>query len=197
MEITKPWVRVFVSVSIILTLTTIPEFLETRDDEEGASSKPISARQAFFAHISSKAIDVLASLPRTPTSPPVPLVMLTGGLKSPAALHSALIHNHAQLLGIGRAAVLTPNLPEVLDKLAKEKDPSEWPAASFAPDPVIEAPSFLPKAPLVGAGANMSWYSLHMRFMGDRIRGKPAPQEYPDYSIDGTKAVGKLWWWLA
>jgi hypothetical protein len=180
-----------------LTLTTIPEFLETRDDEEGASSKPISARQAFFAHISSKAIDVLASLPRTPTSPPVPLVMLTGGLKSPAALHSALIHNHAQLLGIGRAAVLTPNLPEVLDKLAKEKDPSEWPAASFAPDPVIEAPSFLPKAPLVGAGANMSWYSLHMRFMGDRIRGKPAPQEYPDYSIDGTKAVGKLWWWLA
>lgn len=108
------------------------------------------------------------------------------------------MHNHAQLLGIGRAAVTTPNIPEVLEKLAKEKDPEEWPAQPFVPDPVTEAPSLLGKAPLVGASANMSWYSLHMRFMGDKIRGKPnVPKEYPDYSIDGTKAITKLWLWKA
>lgn len=43
-----------------------------------------------------------------------PLIMLTGGLRTPQLMASALERGHADLLGIGRYAILQPELPKII-----------------------------------------------------------------------------------
>ncbi|KAF5324442.1 hypothetical protein D9611_004337 [Ephemerocybe angulata] len=160
-----------------------PDFMSTR---------PKSSRQAFFSHVSQKAVQTLESMPRKVDSPPLPLILLTGGLRTPAALHSALKSNHAHLLGIGRSAILCPDIPS---RLASSSSTDTTP---FAPEPVIAPPPGLPAIPLVGAGATMSWYGMQMRYIAEWVGGTPKPGvAYPDYSLTGPSAVLWTWIWLS
>ena len=71
----------------------------------GPSSVPSKhPRQAFFAQFSSKLMEELSSM--TSSDGSLPLVLLTGGLRTPAHLNTALSAKHTHLLGIGRSSVL-------------------------------------------------------------------------------------------
>ncbi|KAJ2922232.1 hypothetical protein H1R20_g14867, partial [Candolleomyces eurysporus] len=148
------------------------------------SARQVSKRQAFFSHISRKAVETLEAIPRQPDSPGLPVIMLTGGLKTPALLHSALSSNQAQLLGIGRSSVLCPNIPAALKSLGD--DPDTWPSTPFAPEPDAPLPKWFPKIPLVGAGANVAWYEVQMRYLAEKFQGfkqSGGSDEYPDYAL--------------
>ncbi|KAF7986295.1 hypothetical protein HWV62_35240 [Athelia sp. TMB] len=80
-----------------------PEFMS-----QTALSK--SPRQAFFAGFSSRALQVLDSFP----DGSAPRILLTGGLRTPSHLQTALTSHHADLLGVGRGSVTTPDLPDIL-----------------------------------------------------------------------------------
>ncbi|KAJ7136590.1 hypothetical protein C8R44DRAFT_767410 [Mycena epipterygia] len=134
-----------------------PDFLTT-----AASS---SARQAIFASFADHALRAVESVPRTP------LILLTGGLATRAQLHTALSAPHAHLLGLGRSAVLRPDLPQLL------RDPG-------APDKLFGAPpdlrvggrfvlSRLPRIKLLGAGVAMAWYIIALRRLASTTSIKP------------------------
>lgn len=161
------------------------------------SARQVSKRQAFFSHISRKAIETLDAIPRQTDSPALPLIMLTGGLKSPALLHSALSSNQAHLLGIGRSSVLCPNIPAALKSLGDD-DPTTWPSTPFAPEPDAPLPTWFPKIPLVGAGANVAWYEVQMRYLAEKVQGlkqSGSGDEYPDYGLTELKATLSMWAW--
>ena len=113
-------------------------------------------------------------------------MLLTGGLNTLPRMSSALAHDHAHLLGIGRLSVLHPHLPAELSAALSNRDatflrsvpraPSElgdpphsylsWRAleralwyVAFLIWPYI--PAELPR--VVGATANVNWYNYAMR----------------------------------
>jgi hypothetical protein len=99
-----------------------------------------------------------------------PLIMLTGGLRTRAHLDSALSQGHAQLLGIGRMAVVRPDIPTLL-ATSTDRDPYEL----FAPEPELEKDANwlvrwisrqLKAVNFVGAGLNVAWYNIRMRELG-------------------------------
>lgn len=156
-----------------------------------------SKRQAFFARFSRQALKTLDSL-RASATQTVPLILLTGGLRTPALLHSALEQRHADLLGIGRGSVLCPDLPVVLRSRSHNQDDTP-----FAAEPDFSTPnilrqrplswiwSLIPKIELIGAGIGMSWFVVRMRAMS-----------YPEFkigsqtnNIGGIEAVVRLWAW--
>jgi len=160
-----------------------------------------SHRQAFFHRFSHQALKALDSLPET--SKPAPLILLTGGLLTPALIHKALSSRHAQLLGIGRGSVLCPDLPELLK--TKGNDQSLWDDAPFQQVPDLRNPHFLgywpfswfwgfvPNIALVGAGVNMAWYVVAIRGMALRISSNGISK--PNHSIGGLGAVVMMWAW--
>lgn len=137
-----------------------------------ASEIPRSQRQAFFARFSHIALQALESLRNTTPTPP-PLILLTGGLKNVDLLNSALTHKHTDLLGIGRASVVCPDLPRIV--LEKSKSPRGKDDESFGPEPRLLNDAFfnftfaswiwtmLPKIKIIGAGFEMAWYVVVMR----------------------------------
>ncbi|RDB27844.1 NADPH dehydrogenase [Hypsizygus marmoreus] len=152
-----------------------------------------SPRQALFSRFSHAAVQTLASLPSspsTPTSPP-PLILLTGGLRTPALLSTALASRHAHLLGIGRQSVLCPTLPSVLPSLLASS-----PSKAFRREPDLDMSAWVwgwvPRIPLVGAGVNMAWYVVMMRrlAMGDGVDSEP------DYGVGPVGAVLLMWIWV-
>ncbi|TFK27424.1 oxidoreductase [Coprinopsis marcescibilis] len=158
-------------------------------------------RQAFFSRMSQKCMEVLEEMPRTISSPPLPLVMLTGGLRTPALIDSALSNKHAQLVGIGRPAVVCPNLPTVLREMGD--DSSKWPNTLFAPEPslsrpkLFELPGFnrvwnsLPRISLIGAGVNVSWYEVSLRYLAEKVWDPK--KTYPDYSVGAFGGLIYMW----
>lgn len=81
-----------------------PDFLESRNT---------SRRQAVFEGFSKRAMQALTTTGSSDQAKR-PLIMLTGGLHSPDLMQAALSHKHTDLLGIGRGAVLQPELPRHL-----------------------------------------------------------------------------------
>ena len=159
-----------------------------------------SPRQAFFSRFSREAVKVLASNTASVLKPPTPLILLTGGLRTYDGLCNALEQGHAQLLGIGRASVLCPEMPRLLaESIALCPEPGsgvEKTSPVFLrnalPEPNLDLPTplalfmeFVPLPKLIGAGVGMAWYIVQMR----RI----ARAEDPDYSIGGLGAVVKMW----
>ncbi|KAF8638199.1 hypothetical protein AX16_010545 [Volvariella volvacea WC 439] len=168
-----------------------------------------STRQALFSRFSKLALQTLhpsntsqalpPSLVPSPSSHSIspdlapshgrgpPLILLTGGLRTPSILLSALSQNHTHLLGMGRPSVLSPDLPLLLkarleahgvtpdtgkeDTHLSRLDEPFRPEPQFTPYQPHNLPSFaikklfdlLPKIPLVGAGVEMTWYNVHMR----------------------------------
>lgn len=159
-----------------------------------------SPRQAFFSRFSREAVRALASNTASGFKPPTPLILLTGGLRTYDGLCNALERGHAQLLGIGRASVLCPELPRLLAEsiaLCPERDSGNGKTSPVflrdaLPEPNLDLPApmalftkFVPLPDLIGAGVGMAWYIVQMR----RI----ARAEDPDYSLGGLGAVVKMW----
>ncbi|KAL0579247.1 hypothetical protein V5O48_002751 [Marasmius crinis-equi] len=162
------------------------------------SSGHKSSRQAFFASFSSKAVQAISTI-QTPTPP---LILLTGGLRSPGHLQAALSSRHTHLLGVGRASILCPDLPRVLNaRLTTDDDDRLF--SPFQPDPdtdlkfVHQRPwswvwPLVPKLKLIGGGVQMAWYSIVMRHMA----GLGEREEFRvDYSVGGLEAVIRMWLW--
>jgi hypothetical protein len=162
-----------------------------------------SPRQAFFARFSHQALQALRSLPRAPTSPPPPLILLTGGLRTPGLLRTVLSSGHAHLLGIGRGSVLCPDLPSILKE--KNKDPHRWDDIPFQQEPDLSLPhilktwplswlwNFVPKIRLIGAGVGMAWYVVTIRRISRASRSES--NMMPNYNMGGLAAVFWMWAW--
>ena len=134
-------------------------------------------RQAFFTRFSQQAVEALSLFSVSDSSDPStrPMILLTGGLRTPALLSTALTSKHADLLGIGRAAVRSPDIPTIL-KCQLSKPQSDDVAecdAPFEPEPDLDAIHLYPPASwlwsiltcmkLAGAGADIAWHTLAMR----------------------------------
>ncbi|KAF9049292.1 FMN-linked oxidoreductase [Hymenopellis radicata] len=157
-----------------------PEFM--------ASMPPASARQAMFARFSEKVSTLLAS-----SSGLVPLVMLTGGLRSPALCHSALAKGQTDLLGIGRGAILCPDTPGVyrhrMVLRASDTAPfGEEPDTSGFGNWILK---LLPRISLVGAGTGMAWYVVMLRRLAHTRSGTNLGR--PSY---GVSAIAGMWLWI-
>ncbi|KDR83598.1 hypothetical protein GALMADRAFT_235865 [Galerina marginata CBS 339.88] len=166
------------------------------------TSSSESPRQAFFAHFSHQALQSLDSL-RGVSQRPLPLILLTGGLRTPGLLRSALGLRHADLLGVGRGAVLCPDLPVLLR--GRIDDPRRWDNVHFHCEPALQQPwileyppfnwmwSITPKIKLIGAGVTMAWYVVALRgiantpFTSDSIK--------PNTGLGGLLSVFWMWFW--
>lgn len=179
-------------------------------------SRSKSPRQAFFARFSQRAMEALTQV--VSSSPP--LILLTGGLRTPALLYTALSSGHAHLLGIGRGSVLCPNLPEILKHLddtpnlgAADTRPRDA-HTLFASDPDLSITSSRlwsrllggsRKISLMGAGIGMAWYIVMIRKLatkplegGIEVEGMPDTGSAfrPDYDVGGIEAIFRMWvWW--
>ncbi|KAI0282805.1 hypothetical protein BGY98DRAFT_61127 [Russula aff. rugulosa BPL654] len=165
-----------------------------------------SSRQAFFARFARKARSAIHGL----TSPSQrPLVLLTGGMRSPAIFQDALTQGHADLVGIGRGSVLAPDLPLLLKEFyarqqmgTPDGDGDEnnmgrdflfkLPTLSYTETPLIRAAAsvlrslgILPLPSLIGAGTAMAWYIVTMRSIS---KGQKV-----NYQMGGLRAVVQLW----
>ncbi|KAG6908053.1 hypothetical protein DXG01_006359 [Tephrocybe rancida] len=174
------------------------DFIEVSggDYENPAFMTRVTSRQALFSDFSKTAMDALESLSLGASSP---LILLTGGLRTPELLHIALTSRQSHLLGIGRGSVLCPNLP----RLPKQQrlfgtldlDDPRW-SAPFCPEPDLNAwprlRSFLPTIPLVGAGISMAWYIVTIRRLAIR---QPSTGHFkekstrPDYTLGPFGAI--------
>ncbi|ESK92465.1 nadph dehydrogenase [Moniliophthora roreri MCA 2997] len=162
-----------------------------------------SSRQAFFASFSAKAVQTLES----GSAPTPPFIILTGGLKSPGHLITAISSRHAHLLGIGRASVICPDLPiRFKRRVADTVDtPVGEDFAPFQPEPDLHLDfvqqwpwswiwRFVPKINLIGAGIGIAWYVVAIRRLANyEVNGT---QSYvPEYELGGLGAVLMMWIW--
>ncbi|KAJ7193504.1 hypothetical protein GGX14DRAFT_588396 [Mycena pura] len=165
-----------------------------------------SARQALFSEFSQHAARAIGAM----AIPRAPLVLLTGGLSTPAHLYAALSAKHAHLLGIGRSAVLCPNLPKLLHAQLEAADDTD-PNAPFAPPPnlcigssdsVVESiVRRLPRIELVGGGVTMAWYVVMLRRLAtsnlhtNSARTRSVSPR-ADYTVGGLGGVVWMWAWF-
>lgn len=133
-----------------------------------------------------------------------PLILLTGGLRTPALLQAVLSNRHAHLLGIGRGSVLCPDVPRILSARNLEgKGQANSDTLPFSREPDLTmGPLFLnpwvqehfPRVPLIGAGIGMAWYIIAIRRLAQR--GSGTLHARVDYSIGGLGAVLRMWLWI-
>lgn len=169
------------------------------------STEATSPRQAFFAQFANKARECLKT--DIPAGIDVPLILLTGGLRSPAHLQSVLDAGHADLLGVGRGSLLRPDIPAILQQRILNSVISGTSITlddrPFAHEPGgdVQLPSWLPQIPLVGAGVNLAWYSVHIRRIAasqleKRVDGAMLPAPLPAFGMTGIEAIVRMWFWL-
>lgn len=148
------------------------------------------SRQAFFSRFSRRAMKALST--ESLGSQPPPLIMLTGGLRSPSTFASAIADNHAHFLGVGRLGVICPDLPvQVKAQGMKFIAPPE---PDFMESTVDRIVAFMGKFSgittprLIGMGRQGAWYSLQMRELS---QGREI-----DYGIGGMASIvmQQLWW---
>jgi hypothetical protein len=174
------------------------------------SAKPSasnSPRQAFFARFSHRALQALESLRHSDSTYTgyLPLILLTGGLRTPGLLQKALTLKHADLLGIGRGSVLCPDLPSVLSQ--RLHDLRTWGDIPFQPEPDLQLPGILsypifcliwelvPKVKLIGAGVGMAWYVVAMRHIANTTMAGRDQEIRPEYDVGGLCSVFRMWFW--
>lgn len=123
-----------------------------------------------------------------------PLILLTGGLRTPEILCTALASRHTHLLGIGRGSVLCPDLPRLLKHPELTSSPN-WASPSM-PEPDLNTwpriRKFFPTIPLLGAGVNMAWYIVAIR----RLSYSTLANAGPDYGVGAIGAVFWMWAWF-
>lgn len=169
-------------------------------------------RQAFFARFSQQVIKALDSAGLKASSRPI--IILTGGLRTPNLLQSALQSGQTDMLGIGRGAVVCPHIPQIM--LEHDQGRRKDGDVLFGAEPNLSTPTILkiwPLAPiwnslnkvkLVGAGLNMAWYTIMIRRLAlagfrRRIEGASVTTlalEKPDYTIGGLGALARMYLWF-
>nr|GAT61187.1 FMN-linked oxidoreductase [Mycena chlorophos] len=137
-----------------------------------------SSRQALFADFSTRARESLASLPPEKR----PLVLLTGGLSKPAQLRNALAAGHADLVGLGRTAVLCPDAPS---RIRNNRPFPAQPTLDFHP---LLAWLPFPRIKLIGAGTTMAWYTV-------MLRGLAQGREV-DFGMGPVGGLVWMWFWM-
>ncbi|KAF7318713.1 FMN-linked oxidoreductase [Mycena chlorophos] len=137
-----------------------------------------SSRQALFADFSTHARESLASLPPEKR----PLVLLTGGLSNPAQLRNALSAGHADLVGLGRTAVLCPDAPS---RVRNNRPFPAQPTLDFHP---LRARLPLPRIKLIGAGTTMAWYTVMLRRLA---QGREV-----DFGMGPVGGLVWMWFWM-
>ena len=161
---------------------------------------PASPRQALFERFSKRAMGALDETGCHPR----PLVLLTGGLRTPAQFTTALgPPAHADLLGVGRGAILRPDFPDVL---AGRLGVAGSDAMPVAPEPRHEHRAaadrtvvwrwwwVLPRIPLVGAGVDVAWYTVAMRCWATGTMAAAAVSaDGPSGMMGGIWAVWRMW----
>ncbi|KAG5652367.1 hypothetical protein H0H81_005229 [Sphagnurus paluster] len=175
------------------------DFRTLRDFMAKMSKSP---RQALFSRFSKTAMDTLESL-QTESSLAKPLILLTGGLRTPELLHIALEKRHAHLLGIGRGSILSPDLPRLLEcELNKAQASSSlaW-SAPFRREPDLSVSlalrNIFTTIPLIGAGTGMAWYLVTMRRLAmNPSRPFKSKDLEPDYTLGALAAVFWMWCWV-
>ncbi|KAG2154256.1 uncharacterized protein EDB93DRAFT_1081670 [Suillus bovinus] len=167
-------------------------------DFMACSGSQTLGRQAFFAQFSRTVMKDLHQSPVPLSS--VPLILLTGGLRSYSHLQAALMSKHADLLGIGRGAVICPDLPKILRlQLQNSKSSSAWADKPFAREPDIESrPSkWVPSVKLIGAGVGTAWYVSRMRDIAiSQIENPRAEPPLVDYNRGALIALLRMWVWF-
>ena len=160
---------------------------------------PASPRQVLFEKFSKRAMGVLDEMG---CRHPRPLVLLTGGLRTPAQFTTALgPPAHADLLGIGRGAILCPDFPEVLAGRLSAGGSDVLPVA---PEPQCAAAyrgvvqpwwwwwsRWCPRIPLVGASVDVAWYTVVMRCWAMGTATVPAGGSLG--RLGGIGAVWRMW----
>ncbi|KAL1746012.1 hypothetical protein HDZ31DRAFT_62575 [Schizophyllum fasciatum] len=156
-----------------------------------------SSRQPFYARVS-RAIHAVLNEQCNETLRP--LIILTGNIASPRAIEQVLIGDEtsgacADLCGIGRMAILCPQLPLELDRELRQVhrlSDDDWRRTSFHPMPDLtpRSPlfSWVPKIGLVGAGSSMAWYNVRMRALAEGAE--------PNDAMGPIEAVLWMWLWL-
>ncbi|KAJ3714986.1 hypothetical protein C8R42DRAFT_681286 [Lentinula raphanica] len=181
----------------------------------GSTQSSRSSRQAFFARFSARFMKELSSM--SSPNDRLPLVLLTGGLRTPAHLYNVIASNHAHLLGIGRSSVLCPELPTTLKNNQTTEVDLFNDFTPFKPEPDLSLSftkrwpwtyiwRFVPRIKLIGAGVGIAWYALIIRQLAEgRIRRnderdiKKSDEQNAfdlDYSVTGIGAVVKMWVWV-
>ncbi|KAG8881025.1 hypothetical protein FRB98_004591 [Tulasnella sp. 332] len=147
------------------------------DYEKSEFGEKANPRQAFFSSFSRIAMEAL------PQTEKMPMILLTGSLRTQTLMAHSVRARHANLIGIGRPSVLYPNYPRIilksgLDHASVTSDPfadrcsSENSSAANrihyeeAPTP---AWSRVLNTSLVGAGIGTAW---HCALMGRIATGK-------------------------
>ncbi|EKM77403.1 hypothetical protein AGABI1DRAFT_93471 [Agaricus bisporus var. burnettii JB137-S8] len=129
-------------------------------------------RQALFSRFSQQILKALDNAGYH--SPHRPVIMLTGGLHTPNLVKSALLSGQTDIVGIGRASVVCPEIPQKMAEFEKGQGRVDG-DIPFAIEPEQSVPIYLKywpivsiwasisKVKLVGAGLKTAWYTLVMR----------------------------------
>ncbi|KAI6043903.1 hypothetical protein EDC04DRAFT_2562065 [Pisolithus marmoratus] len=172
------------------------------------SSTPTSPRQAFFSRFSREVIEHINRDPAPSNASPVPVVVLTGGLRSPAHLQTALDASHADLLGIGRGSITCPNLPVVLQERSTHAENRigyqfREDTEPFACEPGggLKPPFCLPKVGLIGASFGLAWYTVRMRSIAESqirndTRNGTSRSDYYQRDMGTMEAMLRMWIWV-
>lgn len=171
-----------------------------------------SVRQTFFTRFSRQAMKSLSSVSNSSNPSTRPSILLSGGLRTPGMLSTALASKHADLLGIGRAAVRSPNIPTILKSQNQPFEPQSsdatYTSALFQPEPDLNVIRLYPPVSwlwnillcvkLTGAGAEMAWHTLVMRdvAMSPMIEGdKESTSPKLDYKLGALHSVLRMFLW--
>jgi 2,4-dienoyl-CoA reductase-like NADH-dependent reductase (Old Yellow Enzyme family) len=110
------------------------------DASGGSGEQPASVKEAYFAAFAQRA---------RRAAPDVP-IMLTGGIRTRAAMEALLGGGAVDLIGLGRPLAIDPELPRRL----------------LAGEPGVELPSYtLPT--MAGMAGESEWYETQIRRLGD------------------------------
>ncbi|GAA5908252.1 hypothetical protein JCM6882_006783 [Rhodosporidiobolus microsporus] len=167
-----------------------PEFMSTSTADQGLKRPSSAAREAFFDTFSHRARWVLSTLPPSTLPSPVPLILLTGGLRTRLGMVRA-VHSPtkspptADLIGLARPAAADPFLPR---RLLSPTVP-----AAEARAPVYDALSgvrwlraLFGWITLAGPGLDILWHVLVMRQIALRRREEKRRQrELYGEEVDG------------
>ncbi|KAF5351519.1 hypothetical protein D9758_007180 [Tetrapyrgos nigripes] len=186
------------------------------------SSKARSSRQAFFAHFSSRVMAVLHNFDAQDQSASSshsksnskPLILLTGGLRTPEHIYTALASDHAHLLGFGRMSLLCPGLPTVLRQIEASDvgvgryinptTPSDMTPLHSLPEPDLTLSftqqwpwswlwTLIPKIKLVGAGVGMAWYIAAARVWATTRRSANENEDLKRQQMKENEAASDLY----
>ena len=170
-------------------------------------------RHAFFNQFSQKALKSLDSAGFK--YPSRPAIILTGGLRTPNLLCSALRLGHTDMLGIGRYSIVCPQIPNIMRDFENMQGNSDGDKPFGAqPDfstsekylkrwPVVILWNTLSKIKLIGAGLDLAWYMIILRQLAiAELRGLQGHSdifrltEEPYYAADALWTLFQMYFWL-